>query len=89
MTILSPDGFYDTTSEDGFANLNDDAEDDYVFNSVGVVPPVSFIQADKGIGETLGDFTRRMYGANTLTGRERIANANFGSKLEGVVNVPI
>jgi len=89
MSMISPAGFYDTTAEDGFSNLNADVDDPPVLATLGVVAPVTMIGVEKGSGETLGDFTRRMYGANTLLGRERIANANFGSPLEGTVNVPL
>jgi hypothetical protein len=88
MTTISPKGEYDGNifADDGFANLNADIDDPPVLATLGVVDPVTMGQADIAPGEALGDFTRRMYGANTATGRALISRAN--DDLKGTVNVP-
>lgn len=85
---FSPDGVYDVFADDGFSIMAPDVEDDpRIGSELGIVPPVTMVQTEIAPGETLGDFTRRMYGANTERGRTAIARAN--DVLKGTVNVPL
>jgi hypothetical protein len=85
---ISPKGEYnaDIFADDGFANLNADVDDPPILATLGVVDPVTMDKAAIAPGESLADFTRRMYGANTATGRALISRAN--DNLKGTVNVP-
>ena len=88
---ISPEGFYEQVPSHGLGNIySEDVNDDkLILHELGIVPPVQFMEVPIAPGEALGDFTRRMYGANTSLNRNRILAANFGKPLKGTVNVPV
>lgn len=87
----SPEGFYDVFAAHGLEGLENpdqlDVDDPPIMATLGIEAPVTMTKHAIAPGETTGDFTRRMYGANTVTGRALIQRAN--DELKGTVNVPI